>query len=119
MWTLLLNLIHQETPSYTAPDPVVSFALQVEPRQLAASNGRVADVLVGACTTAPASLRLGDLAGNLFTLVLREVPRGSRAAVRAAVDAVRRTGFLNYFGLQRFGQGTVPTHVVGAPPTSP
>lgn len=88
--------------------------MQVEARQLAQTNGRVAEVLVGGYRPADGGLRLGDLAGNLFTLVLREVPPGSRAAVRAAVAAVRATGFLNYFGLQRFGQGSVPTHVVGA-----
>jgi len=89
--------------------------VQVEPRQLAATNGRVADVLVGGYDCAASGLRLGDLAGNLFTIVLREVPGGSRATVRAAVAAVRATGFLNYFGLQRFGQGAVPTHAIGAP----
>eukprot|EP00892_Ulva_mutabilis_P010850 jgi/Ulvmu1/8137/UM040_0033.1 len=88
-------------------------AHKVEPRQLAAANGHVTDVLLGGYGPAADGLRLGDLAGNLFTLLLRELPRGSRAAVCAAVDAVRATGFVNYFGLQRFGQGTVPTHAVG------
>lgn len=91
-------------------------SVQVEPRQLAATNGRVPDVLVGGYECAASGLRLGDLAGNLFTIVLREVPAGSRDAVRAAVAAVRATGFLNYFGLQRFGQGAVPTHAIGEPP---
>ncbi|EFJ45168.1 hypothetical protein VOLCADRAFT_64047, partial [Volvox carteri f. nagariensis] len=33
--------------------------------------------------------------------------------VTAACEAVARTGFINYFGLQRFGTGGAPTHEVG------
>jgi len=77
-------------------------------------------------------LGLGVLAGNRFTVVLRDVsvetggggrdgaratassePAAVAAAVGAAVDGLRARGFVNYFGLQRFGTGTVPTHAVG------
>lgn len=30
--------------------------------------------------------------------------------IAAAVSEVQRKGFINYFGLQRFGTGSVPTH---------
>lgn len=30
--------------------------------------------------------------------------------IAAAVAEVRDKGFINYFGLQRFGTGNVPTH---------
>ena len=33
--------------------------------------------------------------------------------VTAAAKAWQATGFVNYFGLQRFGTGTVPSHVIG------
>ena len=32
--------------------------------------------------------------------------------VRACCESVKQNGFVNYFGLQRFGQGN-PTHLVG------
>ena len=34
----------------------------------------------------------------------------AEAAVAAAAEALRRSGFINYYGLQRFGSGAVPTH---------
>lgn len=35
-------------------------------------------------------------------------------AVRLAVAALTTNGFINYYGMQRFGTGAVPTHHVGA-----
>eukprot|EP00439_Symbiodinium_sp_Y106_P066328 s3576_g10.t2 len=68
-------------------------------------------------------LRLGQLCGNRFKVVLRKVPLkdfeasggGDKAIAgvsRALAEAQR--GFLNYFGLQRFGTRQVRTHKVGA-----
>ncbi|XP_066283227.1 pseudouridylate synthase PUS7L-like [Branchiostoma lanceolatum] len=57
-------------------------------------------------------LRLGNLAGNVFKVLLRDVrlcqgearDRGHlEAVVGAAMDSVKERGFINYFGLQRFG----------------
>jgi len=48
-------------------------------------------------------LRTGALAGNCFTLVLREC-RGDAHAMHARVDTLRRAGVPNYFGEQRFGR---------------
>ena len=46
-------------------------------------------------------LRLGDLSGNRFRLVLRDVrAEGGEAAVAAAADGLRASGYINYFGLQ-------------------
>ncbi|MFG6467251.1 tRNA pseudouridine(13) synthase TruD [Roseateles sp. BYS87W] len=47
-------------------------------------------------------LRPGDLQGNHFRLVLRDVT-GDRAAVEANLQAVAAQGVPNYFGAQRFG----------------
>lgn len=46
----------------------------------------------------------GALAGNRFTLVLREVA-GDAAAAEARLQAIRERGLPNYFGVQRFGRG--------------
>lgn len=45
-----------------------------------------------------------------FELVLRGVQAGSAEAVAAAAEGLRSSGFVNYYGLQRFGTGAVPTH---------
>ncbi|MCB9175814.1 MAG: tRNA pseudouridine(13) synthase TruD [Caldilineae bacterium] len=55
-------------------------------------------------------IRRGGLAGNAFTIVLRELagPDGSpvdRQAVEARLTALRERGLPNYFGPQRFGHG--------------
>lgn len=59
-------------------------------------------------------LGLGDLKGNLFTLTMRGVEPGSKETVALAVKALTTSGFINYFGLQRFGTHTIPTHAIGA-----
>lgn len=64
-------------------------------------------------------LELGDLNGNEFCITLRECTTidGSvdslEEVVRAAVEGVGERGFINYFGLQRFGSFSVGTWEVG------
>jgi tRNA pseudouridine13 synthase len=49
-------------------------------------------------------LRPGDLQGNRFRIVLRDVT-GERDAIEANLEAVLSQGAPNYFGAQRFGHG--------------
>ena len=49
-------------------------------------------------------LRRGDLQGNRFRILLRDV-NGSRDAIEANLTAVAAQGVPNYFGSQRFGHG--------------
>lgn len=61
-------------------------------------------------------LNLGDLKGNRFTIALRDVEiRGDadRANMENAAQSLRSRGFINYFGMQRFGSGVSPTHITG------
>ena len=46
----------------------------------------------------------GALAGNRFTLLLREA-EGERGAIEARLQAIAAHGIPNYFGEQRFGRG--------------
>lgn len=59
---------------------------------------------VGNCEYVDAPLDLGDLAGNRFEIALRRV-EATPEGVDAACSAVGESGFVNYFGLQRFGSG--------------
>lgn len=43
-------------------------------------------------------------------VTLRDVEAGSLSDVVTAVEAVRNMGFINYFGLQRFGSTGGRTH---------
>jgi len=67
------------------------------------------EVHVLASTWHNRKLQRGALAGNRFTLVLREV-RGERTAIGERLQAVASRGLPNWFGEQRFGRdgGNVP-----------
>ncbi|TLZ66195.1 MAG: tRNA pseudouridine(13) synthase TruD [Methanobacteriota archaeon] len=62
-------------------------------------------------------LEIGDLLGNRFRVVVREIPF-TKAEIEARAGAVARElrmagGFPNFFGIQRFGSVRPITHVVG------
>src|SRR6267143_208847 len=62
-------------------------------------------------------LEIGDLLGNRFRVVVREIPF-PKAEIEARAEAVARDlrragGFPNFFGIQRFGSVRPITHVVG------
>ncbi|XP_014273561.1 pseudouridylate synthase 7 homolog isoform X2 [Halyomorpha halys] len=59
------------------------------------------------------SLRLGELSGNKFTITIRNI-EAENNVIEAAMDSLNKNGFINYFGLQRFGSSaSVPTFAVG------
>ncbi len=60
------------------------------------------------------SLELGDLSGNHFSIVLRNVNSEAKESVEKCLSALEKKGFINYFGLQRFGTvASVKTSDVG------
>lgn len=63
---------------------------------------------------APQPLRLGDLSGNYFEIVIRQIA-GNDYDIAAAAWSLQTNGFVNYFGMQRFGVGSSEhgTHRVG------
>ncbi|KAH7661468.1 Pseudouridine synthase TruD protein [Dioscorea alata] len=83
-------------------------------KRLAALNSRLIGIKVGDFCYVKEGLVLGQLMGNRFTITLRGVVAESQDIVKAAADGLSRNGFINYYGLQRFGSGSVPTHMIGA-----
>ncbi|KAJ1023203.1 hypothetical protein NDA16_003356 [Ustilago loliicola] len=69
------------------------------------------------------ALMLGQLKGNEFTITLRNVRSSSSSggevnddflsSIRSSMEVLRNRGFINYFGMQRFGTGAIPTHHIG------
>ncbi|XP_059473464.1 pseudouridylate synthase 7 homolog [Neocloeon triangulifer] len=57
-------------------------------------------------------LQLGMLNGNRFQIVLRNVT-GSDEQIELSMKSLQEKGFLNYFGLQRFGTQSIPTFYIG------
>ncbi|CAN1285446.1 Pseudouridylate synthase 7 homolog [Linum perenne] len=82
--------------------------------KVAALNDRLIGIKVGDFCHVNEELLLGQLLGNRFTITLRGVVADSEETVKASAESLGKHGFINYFGLQRFGSGSVATHLVGA-----
>lgn len=58
-------------------------------------------------------LKLGQLKGNRFRIALRHLT-GEKETIEKSLQNVKENGFINYFGLQRFGNSVaIPTYEVG------
>ena len=84
--------------------------MQVQPFRIAQQNSKLKGARVGDFKYVQQPLHLGSLSGNLFDLILRNV-KGAPGDVARAAEALEKSGFINYFGLQRFGHSAAPTHV--------
>ncbi|KAG8829609.1 hypothetical protein FRC17_006320 [Serendipita sp. 399] len=58
-------------------------------------------------------LQLGMLKGNEFIITLRNVKAPSVEAIDQSMEVLKTKGFINYYGMQRFGTASVPTHAIG------
>lgn len=71
----------------------------------------------------PKALQLGELDGNEFVITLRDCKFGATSSppsieettrvVETAVKSLNTNGFINYYGLQRFGTFGITTDAVG------
>ncbi len=91
---------------------LMSFDAPIE----AVSALSIPDVRVLGAYRAKRTISIGDLVGNRFTIVIKELDPGIDAkaiceSVRARLDEVG--GFPNFFGIQRFGSVRPITHLVG------
>ncbi|CAI2166675.1 12705_t:CDS:10 [Funneliformis geosporum] len=58
-------------------------------------------------------LKLGDLGGNHFVITLKNIQVGNEEIITKAMDSLQSHGFINYFGMQRFGTSSIPTFHIG------
>ncbi|CAI5758724.1 unnamed protein product [Candida verbasci] len=64
-------------------------------------------------------LKLGDLKGNEFIITLRDVKLESDSndsvedIIRDSFESLKTKGFINYFGMQRFGSFSISSHELG------
>lgn len=56
-------------------------------------------------------INLGDLEGNKFEIIVRDLDEKNLETLKKQIDFVKKYGFPNYFGEQRFGRGN--THLIG------
>lgn len=96
--------------------------LKVMAERLVAVNKVMRNAVLGDFEYKKIELGLGDLEGNEFVITLRDCrfPTGTTTTVSQAEDIVglamlnlRQRGYLNYYGLQRFGTFSTGTHEVG------
>ncbi|KAH7056576.1 pseudouridine synthase [Linnemannia elongata] len=88
-------------------------AHKVKAERLLALNKGLRNMSLGNFSYVPKSLKLGDLNGNRFMITLRNVQVDSEDTLNRSMTSLRDKGFINYFGMQRFGTGSVGTHEVG------
>lgn len=86
---------------------------KVNPKKLTNAGRAIRGAYVGNFKYEKAPLRLGKLAGNRFTIALRNVG-ASNEILDKAMSSLRDNGFINYYGLQRFGTiAAIPTYLIG------
>ncbi|CZR59263.1 related to PUS7 Protein pseudouridylates U2 snRNA at position 35 [Phialocephala subalpina] len=94
--------------------------------RVAKLNASLRNAAVGDFKYEKQRLELGELLGNLFVVVLRDCDFGQTADMDDSailelanktldrnVKSLQENGFINYFGLQRFGTHGIGTDVVG------
>ncbi len=57
-------------------------------------------------------LKLGQLKGNQFCVALRFI-KAENGTILNRIESLKKNGFLNYYGMQRFGCSCIPTHKIG------
>lgn len=86
---------------------------KVEPQSILRASKGIRGAYVGNFKYAKDSLKLGMLRGNQFRIALRNA-RETDEKIEQAMTSLRDNGFINYYGLQRFGSvPTIPTHEIG------
>uniref|UniRef100_A0A182FH23 Uncharacterized protein n=1 Tax=Anopheles albimanus TaxID=7167 RepID=A0A182FH23_ANOAL len=84
-----------------------------EPAKIAAAAKGIPNLSLGNFTFKPDTLKLGMLRGNRFRIALRQVTASDEVVTRC-MEHWRDHGFINYYGLQRFGNcASVPTYRIG------
>jgi tRNA pseudouridine13 synthase len=81
--------------------------------QVAKLNDRLRGMQVGDYAYEQKGLSLADSKGNHFRIALRDVQPQTPELLHNRLELLKEKGFLNYYGMQRFGTHQVGTHAVG------
>ncbi|KAI9138634.1 pseudouridine synthase [Paraphysoderma sedebokerense] len=98
-------------------------AYHVQAKQLVNLNKYLRNIKVGNFRYVPSQLELGASAGNEFIITIRNVqpvddsgkttPEDLVPQIEVALNSLRSSGFINYYGMQRFGTTAIPTYWIG------
>ncbi len=85
----------------------------MEAKRILALNDTTSHSKLGNFEYAQQPLHLGELKGNHFKILIKRVECESDEVIKTAVESLAKNGFINYYGLQRFGTYKVPTYLIG------
>ncbi|KAK4887582.1 hypothetical protein RN001_003853 [Aquatica leii] len=86
---------------------------KVAPQTLINKTQFLRNIHIGNITFHDEPLKLGHLKGNRFRVALRNVTANENT-INRALESLKTIGFINYYGLQRFGSDKeVPTYKIG------
>lgn len=87
-------------------------AWKIKAERLASLNKSFKGFKLGNFSYRDTKLELGDLKGNEFTIILRDVKEDNNL-INQCLNSLKNKGFVNYYGIQRFGTSVIGTHEVG------
>lgn len=81
-------------------------------------NKGLKNVVLGGFSYEDHNLDLGDLKGNEFIITIRNVKplipgQDVDEVIKSGFSTLKEQGFINYYGMQRFGTFSVSTHIYG------
>ncbi|KAJ2874986.1 multisubstrate pseudouridine synthase 7, partial [Coemansia asiatica] len=88
-------------------------AFRVDHKRLIGASRQLRSIRLGNFSYGAEELKLGRLAGNRFCIVLRFVQGADAESLAPVLAGLRDTGFINYYGMQRFGTQSISSHTVG------
>lgn len=107
------NMVYAGTKDRRAKTSQWICIKKTEPAKISQAARRTFGVRVGNFKFCEKPIKLGDLTGNHFRIALRAV-KGDEAEIEKSLESLKNFGFINYYGLQRFGNCTeVTTFDVG------
>ncbi|XP_063230997.1 pseudouridylate synthase 7 homolog [Bacillus rossius redtenbacheri] len=107
------NISYAGTKDRRAKTSQMLCVRKVEPARLASINKYLNGISLGNYVFRTSALRLGDLKGNHFRIAIRNVSC-SADDLELALNSLKQDGFINYYGMQRFGSTLeVPTYFIG------
>ncbi|KAL7746413.1 multisubstrate pseudouridine synthase 7 [Sorochytrium milnesiophthora] len=97
-------------------------AYRMEANRLFGVSRKLRSMRLGNCRIVKQALNWGDNSGNAFEIVLRSVkpksgsnlaPEQLTQAIGEVCTSLQQFGFINYYGMQRFGTSSVGSHDIG------
>ncbi|WKY06400.1 hypothetical protein Q1695_006528 [Nippostrongylus brasiliensis] len=86
---------------------------RIEKERILSLNSRLRGIVVYDFNYDNDELKMGGHWGNRFSIVLRSVPPEQESLLQTRLEELSSSGFINYFGTQRFGSCGTSTAAVG------